>query len=81
MRHKSPNSDWWEGIKNHNPKNANVVADERKPIPQNEAPSNAPSTESAVDSETPYTPLDVWAKEVNYYDESQRNYALMHISE
>ena len=81
MRHKSPNSDWWKGIENHNPNNAAVVANARQPTPPNEAPSNAQYTESASDPETPYTPLDVWAQEVKYSNESQRKNALMRISE
>ena len=59
-----------EGDQSHNPYCVAVVADEGQPTPSNEDPGKAPSTEATGDSEPAYTPLDVWAKEMKYYDES-----------
>ena len=70
-----------KGDQSHNPNNAAVVAAEGQPTPSNEAPAKASSTEAADDPELPYTPLDVWVKEVKYSDESQREYTPMRISE
>ena len=70
-----------EGDRSRNPDSVAVIAAEGQPAPSNEAPANAPSTEAAVDPEPPYTPLDVWVKEVKYSDKSQREYDPMQISE
>ena len=61
-----------EGYQSHNPNNSAAVAAEGKPTP---------FIEAYGDPKPPYAPTDVWVKEVNYSDDSQRDYDPMRISE